>query len=61
MNSVLLIIITCRACGTVLYEGYELRLPEEIAKQNRLSCPGCATSLDVFPHEVKIDVTKGKG
>jgi hypothetical protein len=47
--------IICDECRAVLYEGRELKAPEEIIQENGGICPQCGKKLSFFPEKVDID------
>jgi len=47
--------IICDKCGAVLYEGRELKAPEEVIQENSGECPKCGKRLSFFPEKVNID------
>jgi len=47
--------IICDGCGAVLYEGRELKAPEEIIQENGGTCPQCGKKLSFFLEKVDID------
>jgi len=51
-----LLIISCNKCGHTLYEGNELKLPEEVARQNGCTCPKCGSQLRESPLEIRINI-----
>lgn len=46
--------VICHECGHVLYEGFELRPPDEIISQNGGKCPKCNRKLSLLPLEVEV-------
>lgn len=48
--------IICGGCGKVLYEGNDLKLPEELIQQFKGVCPGCGKKLSFDPAKVDIRV-----
>jgi len=47
--------VICDKCGAVLYEGRELKAPEEIIHENGGTCPQCGKKLSFLPERVDID------
>ena len=47
--------VVCDACGTVLYEGKELKPPDEILQTHNGVCPNCQRKLAPVP--IAVDVT----
>lgn len=48
--------IVCSGCGSVLYNGFELRSPKDVIRANENKCPECGKSLS--HSEFTIEVTK---
>ena len=46
--------IICDACGEILYEGADLKPPEEVIQQFNGKCPKCSRQLTFNP--VKVDI-----
>ncbi len=46
----------CKKCGTVLYEGEELKPPYEIVEIYDGKCPACDKKLCFVPTHVEIKV-----
>jgi hypothetical protein len=46
--------VVCHECGHVLYEGFELRPPDEIISQNGGKCPKCNRKLSLLPLDVEV-------
>jgi RNase P subunit RPR2 len=46
--------VFCKKCGTVLYEGAELKGPDEIIQQYNGKCPKCSERLSLVPEEVVV-------
>jgi DNA-directed RNA polymerase subunit RPC12/RpoP len=47
--------VVCAGCGTVLYDGLDLRPPDEIIQEYNGKCPKCGKKLSFAPK--KIDVS----
>ncbi len=52
--------MTCGNCGEVLYEGNDLKPPEEIVKQYNGLCPKCGKKLSFDPTKIDISVLQDK-
>jgi DNA-directed RNA polymerase subunit RPC12/RpoP len=50
--------ILCHQCGTVLYEGIELKPPDEIIQKYNGKCPKCGRKLSVIPANVEVKSVK---
>jgi hypothetical protein len=46
--------IICRGCGTILYEGAEIKSPYEIAAGYDGKCPKCARKLSQMPKSIEV-------
>jgi len=46
--------IICKECGYVLYEGLELKTPDEILQLHNERCPKCGKKLSLTPVMVEI-------
>lgn len=52
--------VVCQQCGRVLYEGAELKPPDEIIHAHNGKCPGCGKKLSLIPIDVDVKPMKGK-
>lgn len=50
--------VVCQGCGGVLYEGPELRPPDEIIHEHEGKCPKCSKKLSLIPVEVDVKPIK---
>jgi hypothetical protein len=46
--------VTCQGCGYLLYEGAELKPPDEILQQYEGKCPKCGKKLSLLPIDVEV-------
>jgi len=46
--------VLCDDCGEILYEGDDLKSPEEIHQMYNGKCPKCGRKLSLMPRKVKI-------
>jgi hypothetical protein len=46
--------VICHGCNHVLYEGSELKPPDEIISQNGGKCPQCSRKLSLIPIDVDV-------
>ncbi len=46
--------VICHGCNYVLYEGSELKPPDEIIAQNNGKCPQCDRKLSLLPMDVEV-------
>ena len=46
--------VICQGCNHILYEGSELRPPDEIISQNGGKCPNCSRKLSLLPLDVEV-------
>jgi len=50
--------VICQQCGHVLYDGAELRPPDEILHEHNGKCPKCGKKLALIPIDVEVRPTK---
>ncbi|MGQ9530328.1 MAG: hypothetical protein ACUVQX_02450 [Candidatus Bathycorpusculaceae bacterium] len=50
--------VVCEGCGHVLYEGTELKPPDEILHQHGGKCPKCGKKLSLIPINVEVKPIK---
>ncbi len=50
--------IICGDCGKVLYEGNDLKLPEELIQQLKGVCPECGKKLSFDPTKININISQ---
>jgi len=50
--------VICQQCKTVLYEGSELKPPEEIIQSHDGKCPKCGRKLSLIPTIVEVKATE---
>jgi ribosomal protein S27AE len=48
----------CQKCGYVLYEGDDLKPPDEIMQQCNGRCPKCGKKLALIPLDVEVKPAK---
>ena len=48
------LLVKCRKCGAVLYEGEDLKTPYEIVGPYDGKCPNCGKKLSNIPKTVEI-------
>jgi DNA-directed RNA polymerase subunit RPC12/RpoP len=46
--------VICEKCGAVLYEGLELKPPDEIIQTNNGKCPKCGKKISFVPKKVLV-------
>jgi hypothetical protein len=46
--------VICHGCNYVLYEGSELKPPDEIISENGGKCPKCNRKLSLLPIDVEV-------
>jgi hypothetical protein len=46
--------VVCEGCGQVLYEGADLRPPDEILHELDGKCPKCGKKLSLIPIDVDV-------
>ena len=47
-------LVICHKCGAVLYEGIELKSPDEIIQSYDGKCPTCGKKLSYIPIDAKV-------
>jgi hypothetical protein len=50
--------VICQGCGHLLYEGAELKPPDEILHQYDGKCPRCGKKLSLVPIDVEVKPIK---
>jgi len=50
--------VICEQCKTILYEGDELKPPEEIIQSHNGRCPKCGRKLSLIPTTVEVKATE---
>jgi len=50
--------VTCHHCGHMLYDGDELKPPDEILHQYDGKCPKCGKKLAIIPLNVEVKPMK---
>ena len=53
--------VLCSKCGKTLYEGLDLKPPDEIIKAYDGNCPGCGKKLGFYPENVEIRIALKRG
>jgi len=48
----------CQNCGALLYEGVDLKPPDEIIQQYDGKCPKCGKKLSSIPKDVEVKPIK---
>lgn len=46
--------VFCQKCGHILYEGEELKPPDEIIQTHDGKCPSCGKKLSYIPIDVEV-------
>ena len=46
--------VLCDGCGEILYQGDDLKSPEEIHEMYNGRCPKCGRTLSLMPQKVKF-------
>jgi hypothetical protein len=46
--------VNCQVCKKNLYEGDDLKSPEEILQMHDGKCPNCGNKLSLTPQDVKV-------
>ncbi|MFB0567884.1 MAG: hypothetical protein ACETVM_04815 [Candidatus Bathyarchaeia archaeon] len=50
--------IHCEKCGTILYEGMDVKTPHEIVQRYDGRCPKCGRRLSSIPINVEIKMLR---
>jgi hypothetical protein len=50
--------VLCHGCNHILYEGGELKPPDEIIQQFEGKCPKCGRKLSLMPLDVEVKPLK---
>ncbi|MCX8151153.1 MAG: hypothetical protein N3D85_06600 [Candidatus Bathyarchaeota archaeon] len=50
--------VVCHECRHILYEGAELKPPDEILHQHEGKCPNCGRKLSLLPVDVEVKPAK---
>ena len=50
--------VICQGCNHVLYEGPDLKPPDEIIQQHDGKCPKCGKKLSLLPIDVEVKPLK---
>ena len=55
--------VVCEQCGTILYDGVDLRPPDEIIQECNGKCPKCGKKLAFTPKKIEVTSVEkfGKG
>jgi hypothetical protein len=53
--------VLCEKCGCVLYEGSELKPPDEIIQTHDGKCPQCGKKISFVPTKVEVKSADEKG
>lgn len=46
--------VVCQGCGHVLYDGPEIKPPDEIIHEHEGKCPKCNKKLSLIPEDVNV-------
>jgi hypothetical protein len=46
--------VVCQGCGHILYQGAELKPPDEVLHQHDGKCPKCGKKLALIPIDVDV-------
>jgi RNase P subunit RPR2 len=52
--------VYCQKCNCILYEGAELKPPDEIMQKHNGKCPKCGKKLSSIPIDVEVKPTTGR-
>ncbi len=51
--------VVCHNCGSILYEGLDLKPPDEIIQSYDGKCPKCGKKLSFIPKDVEVKSANG--
>jgi DNA-directed RNA polymerase subunit RPC12/RpoP len=46
--------VICHECKHILYEGPDLKPPDEVIQKNEGKCPKCGRKLSLMPIDVEV-------
>ncbi|MEM1586754.1 MAG: hypothetical protein QXX99_00110 [Candidatus Bathyarchaeia archaeon] len=46
--------VFCGGCGEILYQGYDIKSPEEIYEMHNGRCPKCGKKLLLMPQKIEV-------
>jgi DNA-directed RNA polymerase subunit RPC12/RpoP len=46
--------VLCDNCGELLYQGEDIKSPEEIHQMHNGRCPKCGRKLSIIPQKVEV-------
>ncbi|MEM2669253.1 MAG: hypothetical protein QW341_00785 [Candidatus Bathyarchaeia archaeon] len=46
--------VLCDGCGEILYQGYDIKSPEEIYEMYSGRCPKCGRKLSLMPQKIEV-------
>ena len=50
--------VICEKCGFILYEGTDLKPPDEIIQNHEGKCPKCGKKISFVPKKVEVGADK---
>lgn len=50
--------VVCEECGRILYDGLDLRPPEELIQEYDGKCPKCGKKLSFAPKKIEVKSVK---
>jgi len=53
--------VICEKCGFVLYEGTDLKPPDEIIQTHEGKCPECGKEISFIPKKVEVTAATETG
>jgi len=53
--------VICEKCGFILYEGSDLKPPDEIIQTHEGKCPKCGKKISFVPKKVEVKPAAKKG
>jgi hypothetical protein len=52
--------VTCNDCGHILYQGLDIKPPDEISQMYNGKCPQCGRTLSIIPTTVQVQPYSGE-
>jgi len=47
-------LVLCRDCGAILYQGEDIKTPDEVIEMHNGKCPKCGRTLSIIPHKIEV-------
>jgi hypothetical protein len=52
--------VACHGCGHILYQGLDIKPPDEISQMYNGKCPQCGRTLSIIPTTVQVQPYSGE-